>query len=410
MAGNFQMSQTSKYEYFRVLAERYQKLASKSERSKLIDEACLTSQLHRKSVIRALARLVKSTERKTRAGRPRKYSDGVLFALKRLYRESEYQCSGKLHIMIPILIEQFKLQLPENTLKELKEISPATIDRYLKTYRAQQWRKMRTLTRPGSKLFKRMIPLKSLENIATGPGIMEADTVAHCGESVAGEFSFSLTMTDEFSGWTGNKAVLNKCAVRVKPAIAEIVNGLPFAVGSVNFDNGTEFLNHLVYGYFVHMAQQRGIAFPMTRSRSYHKNDNARVEQKNWTHVRQIFGYERIDDIRLVDLMNEIYEVQNLIQNFFIPQYKLKSKVRVGSKIKKQYDKPKTPYQRLLESNIPEENKQKLREQYATLSYPDLKRQKDELVAAFIKLQEKIKLEKKGKLPGPTNTPSFGNT
>ncbi len=410
MAGNFQMSSKSRYEYFKVLAERYQKLASKKDRGKLLNEACAVSYLHRKSVIRALRQILKATNPIPRPGRPRKYDEGILFTLKRLYRESGYQCSGKLHVMIPVLLEQFKLQLSASTIKALKEISPATMDRYLKPHRAQLSRKDRTLTRPGSKLFKRMIPLKNLSNIAEGPGVLEGDTVAHCGGSAAGEFSFSLTMTDEYSGWTKNRAVLNKSAIRVQPAIEHVVCGLPFDLQLVNFDNGTEFLNHLVYGYFVRFANDKGIAFPMTRSRSYHKNDNARAEQKNWTHVRQIFGYERISDPRLVDLMNEIYEVQNLIQNFFIPQYKLKSKVRIGSKIKKKYDKPKTPYQRLLDSNIEEAKKQKLREQYEALSYPILKRQKDDLIASFIKLQQKIKLETRGNIPSSTNTPSFGNT
>ncbi len=404
------MSSKSRYEYFKVLAERYQKLVSKKERGKLISEACIVSHLHRKSVIRALRQLLKAVHPIPRPGRPRKYDEGSIFALKRLYRESGYQCSGKLRAMIPILLEQYQLQLPKNTIKALQEISPATMDRYLKPYRAQLSRKDRTLTRPGTKIFKRMIPLKNLSNLAQVPGVLEGDTVAHCGGSSAGEFSFSLTMTDEYSGWTKNRAVPNKSAIRVQPAIENIVCGLPFHLSLVNFDNGSEFLNHLVYGYFVKFSKDQGIDFPMTRSRSYHKNDNARAEQKNWTHVRQIFGYERIDDIRLVDLMNEIYEVQNLIQNFFIPQYKLKSRVRVGAKIKKTYDKPKTPYQRLLESNISEEQKQKLRDQYATLNYPKLKRQKDELVAAFIKLQQKIKLEKRGNIPSPTITPSFGNT
>jgi hypothetical protein len=148
----------------------------------------------------------------------------------------------------------------------------------------------------------------------------------------------------------------------------------------------------------------------MTRSRSYQKNDNARAEQKNWTHVRQLFGYDRIEDQRLVDLMNEIYEVQNLIQNFFIPQYKLKSKVRVGAKIKKKYDTPKTPYQRLLESNLSEERKQKLRDQYATLNYPGLKKHKEELLASFYKLQEEIKLEKRAVEPSSQDVQPFGNT
>ena len=404
------MSEVSRYEYFRVLAERYRNEPGKKQRGQILDEACKNTGLHRKSVIRAFWRYIVGHQKFTRPGRPRKFSEGAIFALKRLYRESDFQCSGKLHAMIPILIEQLDLQLAPEVLSELKRISPASIDRYLKKYRQLQAVKTRTLTRRGSRLFRRMIPLKNLCNIAQAPGVMEGDTVGHCGDSASGEFAFSLTITDEYSGWTENRAMANKCAIRVQPAIKNVVDTLPFALSLVNFDNGSEFLNHIVYGYFVTYAKEKESPFPMTRSRSYHKNDNARAEQKNWTHVRQLFGYDRIDDIRLVDLMNEIYRVQNLIQNFFIPQYKLKSKVRVESKIKKKYDKPKTPYQRLLESTIPEENKQKLREQYATLNYSELKRQKDELLNTFIKLQEKIKLEKRAKELSPKDALPFGNT
>jgi hypothetical protein len=404
------MSAKSRYEYFRVLWERYQREPSKKCRGLLINEGCQNTGLHRKSVIRAILKMGKTVGLAVRPGRPRRYSDGCIFNLKRLYRASEYQCSGKLHAMIPVLISQYQLQLPEDVLAELRRISPASIDRYLKKYRSLQAIKNRTLTRPGSRLFRRMIPLKNLTNIAQAPGTLEGDTVGHCGGNASGEFSFSLTMTDELTGWTKNRAMKNKCAIRVKPEIQCILDSLPFSLFSVNFDNGSEFLNHVVYSYFIDLAKAKGIQFPMTRSRSYQKNDNARAEQKNWTHVRQLFGYERIDDQRQVDLMNEIYEVQNLIQNFFIPQYKLKSKVRVGAKIKKKYDQPKTPYQRLLESSIPEENKEKLRQQYATLNYPKLKQQKEELLARFLKLQEQIKLERRAtSSPGDT-APSLGNT
>jgi hypothetical protein len=388
------------------LAERYQNLPSKKHRSKIVDEACVNTGFHRKSVIRLLNQALKTIAPFSRPGRPKKYSDGAIFALKRLYKESEYQCSGKLKIMIPVLLKQYQMQLPNEILEELQQISTASIDRYLKKYRGLQSVKSRTHTRPGSSIFKKIIPLKNLSNIAQTPGVLEGDTVGHGGGSLNGEFAFSLTLTDELSGWTKNRATINKCAINVKPAIQRIVDSLPFDLYSVNFDNGSEFLNHLVYSYFISFAKEKGVAFPMTRSRSYQKNDNARAEQKNWTHVRQLFGYDRIDDQRLVDLMNEIYEVQNLIQNFFIPQYKLKSKVRVGAKIKKKYDTPKTPYQRLLESNISEENKQKLRDQYATLSYPKLKKQKEELLASFLRLQEQIKLEKKGNTTKFKESPS----
>lgn len=410
MQGSYQMSEQSRCEYFRVLAERYQKEPSKKQRGIIIDEAVLNTGLHRKSVIRVLLRILDEVLPVPRPGRPKRYSEVCIFILKRLYRESDYQGSGKLKIMIPMLIKQYKMNIAESVMKELLLISSASIDRYLKTYRGLQAKSKRCHTRPGSKLFRRMIPLKDLSNIATRAGIMEADTVGHCGGSASGEFAFSLTMTDSLSGWTENRGVRNKCAVHVMPAIRSVHRGLPFELTSINVDNGSEFLNHLVYGYFTDFAKEQGTPHPMTRSRSYQKNDNARVEQKNWTHVRQLFGYDRIDDERLIPIMNEIYRVQNLIQNFFIPQYRLLSKVRVGAKIKKKYDAPKTPYQRLLESNIPEANKEKLRQQYATLSYPDLKRQREEFLASFFKLQEKIKLEKRASSSSGDSALSFGNS
>jgi hypothetical protein len=135
----------------------------------------------------------------------------------------------------------------------------------------------------------------------------------------------------------------------------------------------------------------------MTRSRSYRKNDNAHVEQKNWTSVRQLFGYDRLEHEELLPLMNEIYRVQNLISNFFIPQFKLKSKVRIGAKIKKTYDTPKTPYERLLEDpTLPDENKRKLRETFATLNYYDLQAEREELLARFEKLKRELKSKKSG--------------
>lgn len=404
------MSAKSRYEYFRVLSERYRADSSKKCRSKLIDEGCLNTGLHRKSVIRALSQILKELVPTPRPGRPRRYSEACIFLLKRLYRESDYQGSGKLKVMIPVLIGQYGTQIPEELLSELNRISPASIDRYLKKYRDLQFKRKNSHTRPGSKLFRRMIPLKDLSNIVTKVGFMEADTVGHCGGNASGEFAFSLTMTDSLSGWTLNKGVKNKCAKNVLPAIRSIHEELPFDLISVNVDNGTEFMNHLVYGYFIDFSRERGSPFPMSRSRSYQKNDNARVEQKNWTHVRQLFGYDRIDDERLIPLMNEIYRVQNLIQNYFIPQYRLLSKIRVGAKIKKKYDKPKTPYQRLLESNIPEEKKKKLRDTYKTLSYPQLRQHREELLASFYKLQEQIKSEKRANPSPGVNAQPLGNT
>jgi hypothetical protein len=410
MQGSNKMSTSARQEFFRILVQRYQNEPSKKRRGSMVTEACLMTGLHRKSVIRALSQTIKLQGDIKKRGRPRGYSDRCIFLLKRFYRESDYQGSGKLKVMLPILIKQYSMQIPDDVLKELLKISTSSIERYLKKYRHLQAKAKRCHTRPGSKLFKRKIPLKDLSNVATQAGFVEADTVGHCGGNASGEFAFSLTMTDTLSGWTRNRSVPNKCAMHVMPAIRTIHQHLPFKLHSINVDNGSEFINHVVYGYFITFALEQGTPFPMTRSRSYQKNDNARVEQKNWTHVRQLFGYDRIDDIRLVDLMNQIYEVQNLLQNYFIPQYKLISKVRVGAKIKKKYDTPKTPYQRLLESDISEHYKQKLRDEYATLSYPKLRQQREELLASFFKLQQQIKLERRATSDPQESALSFGNT
>jgi hypothetical protein len=391
------MSAPSRQEYFCVLRERYRKAESKSQQSQIIDEAVSNTGLHRKSVIRALRAKRNPEGGPPQLGRPKKYSKACVELLKRLYRASEYVCSDKLKAMFCILLEQQKTPTDVAVIEELMRMSPASIDRYLRQYRGIERRRWNSRTRPGSRLFKKMIPLKSLGTTAPRPGYLQGDTVAHGGDTMAGEFIFSLTLTDEKCGWTENRGCFGKCAKNVLPAIESAHNALPFNLAAINVDNGSEFLNSRVIEYFKYLAEKKVIPFPMTRSRSYRKNDNCHVEQKNWTTVRQLFGYDRLDDKELLPLMNEIYRVQNLISNYFIPQFKLKSKVRVGAKIKKKYDTPKTPYQRLLEDpDVTDEQKKKLRETYATLNYFDLQAEKEELLARFEELKKELKSKKSG--------------
>jgi len=391
------MSTRTKQEYFRILRERYQDLSSKSDRSSLIDEAVENSGLHRKSVIRALRRPRNPEGGPPKLGRRKKYSSVCVELLKRLYRASDYVCSDKLRAMFPVLLAQQKGVLDVVVIQELLQMSAASIDRYLRQYRGIERRRWNSRTRPGSLLFKKQIPLKSLGTTALRPGYLQADTVAHGGETMAGEFIFSLTMTDEKCGWTENRGAWGKHAKTVLPAIQSAHDALPFDLAAINVDNGSEFLNSRVIEYFQYLAERKVISFPMTRSRAYRKNDNCHVEQKNWTTVRQLFGYDRLDDRELLPLMNEIYRVQNLIQNYFIPQFKLKSKVRIGAKIKKTYDTPKTPYQRLLEDeHVTDEQKKKLRETYATLNYFALQAEKEELLARFEQLKRELKSKKSG--------------
>lgn len=391
------MSTPTRREYFHILRERYQVAASKTERTAIIEEALRNSGLHRKSVIRALIRPRNPEGGPPNLGRPKAYSRPCIELLKRLYRASDYVCSDRLKAMFPVLLSQMKGPTDVQTIQELLKISPASIDRYLRQYRGIERRRWNSRTRPGSRLFKKLIPLKSLGTIAPRPGYLQGDTVAHGGESMAGEFIFSLTMTDEKCGWTENRGCFGKCAKNVLPAIQSVHDALPFDLAAINVDNGSEFLNSRVYEYFIFLAENKVIPFPMTRSRAYKKNDNCHVEQKNWTSVRQLFGYDRLDDKELLPLMNEIYRIQNLISNYFVPQFKLKTKVRVGARIKKTYDTPKTPYQRLLEdSHVSDAQKKKLQETYATLNYFDLQAQREELLASFEQLKKELRSKKSG--------------
>lgn len=387
------MSTKTRREYLAVLRERYQKALSKKTRSFILEEAVVMTGLHKKSVIRAMNRKVAiRTPDLPKLGRPRGYSDEAIRWLKQFYRDSEYICSTKLKAMLPLLIEQCGKDIEESVRYELLSISIASIDRYLGAYRKLERRRKNTGTRPGSRLFKRLIPLKNLSNIAPGCGTLEADTVAHCGGNMGGLFIWSLTITDEYSGWTENRGILGKSADRVLPNMITATESFPFPLNSINVDNGSEFLNDMVYGYFLQLSQKNSKAFPMTRSRSYHKNDNARAEQKNWTTVRQLFGYERFESEYLVPIMNRVYETQSLIQNFFIPQMKLKSKVRIEAKIRKKYHPAATPYERVLnDPSVRDDIKAGLKEKFKTLNYYHLKKRKEADLAYFLKILDGIK-------------------
>lgn len=217
--------------------------------------------------------------------------------------------------------------------------SSATLDRLLKPFRVEH-PKGRCTTKPGT-LLKNRIPVKTANDDATQPGFFEADTVAHCGNSMAGDFVYSLTFADIFTGWTENRAVWGRGSYLVLQRLKEIEVELPFPILGFDGDNGSEFLNHHLIRYYTERPQQP-VAF--TRSRPYRKNDNAVVEQKNWTHVQQLLGYDRFDKPELVPLINDLYAKEwRLYTNFFCPTLKLKYKVKVNSKYRKTYEPAQTP-------------------------------------------------------------------
>jgi hypothetical protein len=231
--------------------------------------------------------------------------------------------------------------------QELLRMSASTIGRLLAEARAELRRKQNTGTRPGVRRFLTKVPIRDLGVTPTEPGHCEADCVAHCGGSLAGEFAWTVTLTDIATGWTECETIFGKNGHNVRKALERMEKRLPFRLIAIYVDNGCEFLNEEVIDTFANEHKPHKIA--VFRGRPYRKNDQAYVEQKNYTHVRQLMGYGRIDWRKSVGMMNAIYRREwRQLQNFFMPQQKLIEKVRIGSAVKRRMDEPKTPFDRLL--------------------------------------------------------------
>lgn len=378
------MGKHEKQTYLNQIKQRY-KRASKAAKQHILDEFCAVCGYNRKYAIRVLNR-AKANPRPHKAGRKPTYDrEVILEPLKRIWLATDQMCSKKLAAAIPLWLpfyEDTYGALDQSTQHQLGQLSPATIDRLLKPTRLQTKAKGLCGTQPGS-LLRNQIPIRTHAWDITQPGFMEADTVAHCGNTLAGNFVWSLTMTDYVSGWTECRATWNKGAHGVLEQIKCIEDQLPFALKGFDCDNGSEFLNHHLVRYF--QQHPKGVHF--TRSRPYKKNDNAHVEQKNWTHVRHLFGYDRFDKPSLVALMNDLYRHEwSLLQNYFCPTMKLKDKQRVNSKYKRQYHPPETPYQRLIRSeHISDNEKDKLNACYQTLNPFKLQRQIQEKLTTIFK-------------------------
>lgn len=240
-------------------------------------------------------------------------------------------------------------------------MSHSTIDRRLAALRAPyRIGKGRATTKPGT-ILKKRIPIKTNQWDEHRPGFLEIDTVGHCGTSTAGMYVVTLNTVDIASGWVQPRAVWGKGERGILEALTSIETSLPFRLRGCDCDNGGEFMNYAVEKYLT--GRKRPVEF--TRSREYRKNDNAHIEGRNWTHIRQYFGYERFDNPAVVQLMNDLYENEySLLINFFLPCVKLQEKKRIGSKVIKRHDKPTTPCDRLLASRyVSTEQKEWLREQ-----------------------------------------------
>jgi hypothetical protein len=368
------MTNGSKQEYLSAIRSRYL-AATKSEKKAILDEFCDVCDYNRKYAIRVLRRLVPTSSaspKRQRGRKPKYHQPEILTFLKTLWIATNLACGKRLKAMIPNWLPHYLETLSDASRTLLATISASTIDRLLKPQRAGQQKHGLSTTKPGS-ILKHHIPIKTNQWDENKPGFLEADTVAHCGTSTAGMFVLTVNGVDIATGWTEQRAVWGKGERGVLEAVKSIEAALPFPLLGFDCDNGAEFLNWHLERYL--SERQRPAQF--TRSRPYHKNDNAHVEEKNWTHIRQYLGYGRFDRQELVPQLNELYTTEwRYLFNFFLPSMKLQEKSRQGAKIIKKYDPPKTPFQRVLDSpHIEESVKQRLRQQIQGLNPFQLKEQ-----------------------------------
>ena len=359
------MSQRSKRELLEAIRPRYLK-ANKAGKHRILDEYVAATGYHRKYAIRVLKHGAKP-KGLSKKGRRKEYQGEVVVVLTRIWEICGRICSKRLKPFLPeivgVLERHQELLLSEEVKAQLLRMSRATIDRCLKPARFAGKPHGLSTTKPGT-LLKKAIPIQTYTAWEDErAGFLEIDLVAHCGDSTEGQYLNTLTATDVATGWTDCRALANKSQVVVSAAIDEIRQQLPFAVLGLDSDNGSEFINDNLFRY----CQEHRITF--TRSRPYHKNDQAHVEQKNWSVVRHTIGYDRLESPQELELLNAIYADLRLYINFFQPVLKLIGKEQVDSKTRKLYDQATTPYRRVLAAeHLPVEVKARLSNLYVQLN------------------------------------------
>jgi hypothetical protein len=355
---------TERIEALERLKQRYQQRGRKGK-SRLLDEFCEHYGYERKYAIKLLRGTLLTPKGRVRPGPARTY-EPILEIVERVWRSAEQPCGKRLapalELWLPHYARHYGRLLPCQK-KLLEEVSPATLDRLLTESKSRTLRGL-CGTRPGT-LLRRQIPIQGEVWDEKRPGFMEADSVAHCGSSLAGSFIWSLVYTCLASTWTEGRAVWNKGSHGVLEQTKDVEKSLPFAIRGFDFDNGSEWLNWTLIRYL----QVRPQPIRLTRSRPYHKDDNAHVEQKNWMWPRQLLGYNRLEDPACVELINTLYkETWGPLHNFFLPSMKLKSKQREGSHWVRKHDQPQTAYQRLLSSqSLSSKQRRRLRDWYLSL-------------------------------------------
>ena len=362
------MNIKEKFAYVKLLKVQYQK-SSKKKKGKIIDELVKNIGYHRKHAIRILSTIQsRNLWRKSTFKRARVSSYlGIVKPLKELWMTSNYLCADRLQPFIPellkVLQKYHEIEVDDDQKKLLLSVSRSTVGRLLSPVRKEMFGHGKSTTRPGT-LLKHQIPIQTYtpwDNQT--PGFEEIDFVALCGESLKGDYVNIFDAIDIAVCWSELQGLMGKGRFAVTKALDKIKGRLPFPLKGIDSDNDAPFIN----GHFLNYCQTNHLTF--TRCRPYKKQDQAHVEQKNYSVVRKYFGYRRFDTLRQLEIINLICETISLYHNFFQPVMKLKEKIRIASRIKRVHDVPITPYQRVLESpDIPEETKIKLRTKYESLN------------------------------------------
>jgi hypothetical protein len=377
------MTKQGKQELLKAIRPRYRK-ANKREKSLILDEFVAATRYNRKYAIQLL-RNGQSRPSQKKRGRRLIYGPDVVAALVQVWEACGHLCGKRLKPFLPDMVEALErhgeLKLAPETRSKLLQMSASTIDRRLKGARSKLAYRGRSTTKPGT-LLKNAIPIRTFADWdEQRPGFVEMDLVAHCGTSAVGEFLHTLNVVDIDTRWTEPVALPNKGQKATFEGIQTMRHRLPFPLLGIDSDSGGEFVNYHLFNY----CQDEQITF--TRARPYKKNDQAHVEQRNWTVVRQVVGYARYESPEALKLLNIIYEDLRLFVNFFQPVMKLESKTRMGSKVRKKYDMARTPYQRVqASSDVEKDVKQQLHDVYLALNPAELRRRIDANLAKLWRL------------------------